>query len=382
MDGGYYAIKGFEYQIDKSVLEVLSANDVNQEISIEQIQDINTDSFVMQIKYKEATKLTPSVIRKPITQLINEYNNDPSKEYILYCYFSDTNGYSSTVDSIYLDDILGKESSNYSAQNKNQFLSKFKLVFSETFHNQFQSTLVKFQEFDFCSSKDEALYYYSIVTDYIRKKVVNNPPSQLQNRKVTKKEVSEYLANGRKIVFTSAFKEYQGEQAYFRLLKGRFKKPIKNQQTFILLGVVEETTSSSIASMVYGLITKHYQRATYDIKPLNFVIPNNRIEDVKKYLIKEESLFNDGFESIQFSEKLFLSSPVINRRMSGKRVSNSLSKSSFYSRILSKSTLDTLTELDDNPLWILLESEKHFLIQNNNYQMVNGLNTEQILKLF
>ncbi len=26
MDGGYYAIKGFEYQVDKSILEVLSCN--------------------------------------------------------------------------------------------------------------------------------------------------------------------------------------------------------------------------------------------------------------------------------------------------------------------------------------------------------------------
>lgn len=382
MDGGYFAIKGFEYQIDKSILEVLSCSDINEEVSIEQIQDINTESFVMQIKYKEATKLTPSVIRKPIIQLIDEYKNNPTKDYILYCYFSDKNGYSSEVNSIYLDQILGKKSTNYSVQVKDQFLSKFKLIFSETFHNQFQSTLVKFQEFDFCSSKDEALYYYSVATDYIRKKVANNPPSQIHARKVSKREVYDYLANGRKIVFTSAFKEYQGEQAYFRLLKDRFNKPIKNQQTYIILGDIKETTSTSISSLVYQIISKHYHRATHDIKPLNFVIPNNKIDEVKKYLIREESLFNDGFEMIEFSEKLFYSSPVINRKKSGTKVSSSLSKSSFYSRILSKSTLDTLTEIDGSPMWILLETEKHILIQNINYQLINGLNADQILKLF
>ena len=62
MNGGYYAIKGFEYPIDKSIHEVLSCNDLNQEVAIEQIQDLNTDSFVMQIKYKKASKLIPSVI--------------------------------------------------------------------------------------------------------------------------------------------------------------------------------------------------------------------------------------------------------------------------------------------------------------------------------
>lgn len=382
MDGGYYAIKGFEYQIDKSILEVLSCNDVNQEVAIEQIQDLNTDSFVMQIKYKEATKLIPSVIRKPIIQLIEEFKNEPTRDYILFCYFSDLNGYSSNVDSDYLDNILGKESSNYSVQNKAQFLLKFKLIFSETFHDQFQSTLVRFQEFDFCNSKEEALYYYSIIADYIRKKVVNNPPSQIQERKVTKNEVYDYLANGRKIVFTSAFKEYQGEQAYFRLLKYRFNKPIKNQQTFIILGDIKETTCTSISSLVYQIISKHYHKATHDIKPLNFVIPNNKIEEVKKHLIREESLFNDGFEMIEFNEKLFFSLPVINRKKSGNRVSSSLSKSSFYSRILSKSTLDALTKIEGSPMWILLESEKHMLIQNSNYQIINGLNTDQTLKLF
>jgi len=167
-----------------------------------------------------------------------------------------------------------------------------------------------------------------------------------------------------------------------RLLKDRFNKPIKNQQTFIILGDIKETTSTSISSLVYQIITKHYHRAIYDIKPLNFVIPNNKIEEVKKHLIREESLFNDGFEMIEFSEKLFYSSPVINRKKSGKRVSSSLSISSFYSRILSKSTLDTLTEIDGSPMWILLETEKHILIQDGNYQIINGLNTDQILKLF
>lgn len=382
MDGGYYAIKGFEYQIDKSILEVLSSSNANQEIAIEQIQDLNTESFVMQIKYKEAAKLTPSVIRKPIIQLIEEFRTDPTKDYILYCYFSDLNSYTDTVDYDYLHSILGKESSHYSIQEKSQFLLKFKLIFSETFHNQFQSTLVKFQEFDFCNSKEEALFFYSLVTDFIRKKITNNPPCQIQERKVTKQEVLEYLENGRKIVFTSSFKEYQGEQAYFRLVKERFNKPIKNQQTFIILGDMKETTSRSMPSLVHQIISKHYNRANHDIKPLNFVIPDDKIAEVKKYLIREGSIYNDGFEMIEFNSKLFFDLPIINRKMSGKKVSDSLSRSSFYSRIISTSCFNTLTDIDGSPRWILFGTEKHNLIQNTDYQIINGLNTDQTLKLF
>ncbi|MGS0749011.1 hypothetical protein [Halpernia sp. GG3] len=133
MDGGYYAIKGFEYQIDKSILEVLSCSNVDEEIFIEQIQDINTNSFVIQVKYKEASKLVPSRIREPIIQLINEFIKDSNKYYILYCYFYDLNGYSDNVDLNFLNTILGIEREKYTPKSKNEFLLKFKLIFSETF---------------------------------------------------------------------------------------------------------------------------------------------------------------------------------------------------------------------------------------------------------
>ena len=70
-DGGYYAIKGFEYQIDKTILEILKGDDETT-ICLEQIQDINSDNYVMQVKYKETQKYTPSKIRNPVIQLMEE----------------------------------------------------------------------------------------------------------------------------------------------------------------------------------------------------------------------------------------------------------------------------------------------------------------------
>lgn len=201
MDGGYYAIKGFEYQIDKTLSEVLSSTGDDTLLCLEQIQDINDDDFVMQVKYKEATKLTPSVIRKPILQLIEEFNSDQTKNYILYCYFGDTNGYTENVDLNFLNDILGKEKDTFTTILKNQFLTKFKLCFSKDFQTHFQAVLSKIQEFNFCNSIDEAVYFYSIMVDYLRKKVINNPPDQLKSRQVTKGEILNYLNRGRRITF-------------------------------------------------------------------------------------------------------------------------------------------------------------------------------------
>ena len=112
-DGGYYAIKGFAYQIDKAILELLNTDDENNNINIEQIQDIDLNDSVIQVKYKETAKLVPSQVNNPMSQLIEEFKIHKTKKYILYAYFSDLNGYKEKVGTDKkiskdtLDELLG-----------------------------------------------------------------------------------------------------------------------------------------------------------------------------------------------------------------------------------------------------------------------------------
>jgi hypothetical protein len=43
----------------------------------------------MQVKYKETQEYTNIKIREPVLQLIEEFKNDSTKSYYLYCFFSD-----------------------------------------------------------------------------------------------------------------------------------------------------------------------------------------------------------------------------------------------------------------------------------------------------
>lgn len=376
MDGGYYAIKGFEFQIDKTLFEVLSATSGESVVRLEQIQDIDTDNYVMQVKYKEATKLTPSVIRKPIIQLIEEYTSDPSKDYILYCYFGDNNGHTEDVDSELLDKILGVKKDDFTGTLKSNFLNKFKLRFSPEFQSQYESVIQKLQDLTFCSSLEEAQYYYSILVDYLRKKVINNPPNDISSRQVTKDEILVHLNNGRRIVFMPAYKDFIGQQAYFKLLKSQFIKPRKNQNTIFKIGNIDIDDSCTLGSLAYQIVEKQYFRAARDVKPLTFVIADEKIEEVKKYFISQDCSFNDGYESIQFNQNLFESPAIINKR------NNNLSKTSFKVRLIMESTFDQLEEFGIQGSWILINSSKHQLIGSSNFQVINRLNTTQILKLF
>jgi hypothetical protein len=382
MDGGYYAIKGFEFQIDKTLLEVLDTSDNQSVVRLEQIQDIDTDDFVMQVKYKEASKLNPSVIRKPIVQLIEEYSSEPSKDYILYCYFADNNGYSEDVDSELLDKILGVKKDDFTDALKSGFLNKFQLRFSPEFQSQYESVLQKLQELSFCSSLDEAQYYYSILVDYLRKKVINTPPSDITSRQVTKDEILTYLNNGRRIVFMPAYKDFIGQQAYFKLLKSQFHKPRKNQNLIFKIGEVEVQESFTLEELLLEIVESHYFKATHDIKPITFVIPDSQVVTVKRYFISHDCTYNDGYETIQFNQKLFELPPIINKRTSGRRTTSSLAKTSFKARIISESKFNQLSEFGIEGSWVLVNSSKPELIGDSSFQVINQLNTQQILKLF
>ncbi|MGA2464246.1 MAG: hypothetical protein ABSH06_07840 [Thermodesulfobacteriota bacterium] len=86
-DGGFYAIKGFLYQFDKSLIEIIE-NPENQFV-IENIQDINCEDFVIQVKHHSAQDFAPGKIRKSINQILDLFSSNPSKRYCLYCHFKD-----------------------------------------------------------------------------------------------------------------------------------------------------------------------------------------------------------------------------------------------------------------------------------------------------
>ena len=63
-DGAYYAIKGFIYQFDKTILEILNQNDENKFVKIEQEQDLEYENYVVQVKYYETVYTKPQQKQK------------------------------------------------------------------------------------------------------------------------------------------------------------------------------------------------------------------------------------------------------------------------------------------------------------------------------
>jgi hypothetical protein len=298
MDGGYYAIKGFEYQIDKNLLEILKETDVNKAINIEQNQDIDTADFVMQVKYKEATKFTPSTIKKPVIQLIDEHIKNNSKQYILYCYFKDFNGY---TESTSIDSILGSSKANYTQKQKTDFEKSFKLNFAPQFDIQLEQTIREIQNLNY--NEDESIIFHSRASSFLRNLVVDNSPNQISNRTCTKNDLIELFKNDRKVIFKNSFRFFKGEDSYFKKIKKDFFTS-NNVDKTIKIFIIELNSSENKSEIVLLLKTiseKYFKQLTRDIKgeaPFFFFrnINSQKTIDVKEQLVEAEIIFKDGYD--------------------------------------------------------------------------------------
>ncbi|WP_055443398.1 hypothetical protein [Lacinutrix himadriensis] len=298
MDGGYYAIKGFEYQIDKNILEILKETDEKKAINIEQNQDIDSVDFVMQVKYKEATKFTPSAIKKPVIQLIDEFIKNNSKQYILYCYFKDFNGY---TESTSIDSILGSSKSNYTQQQKNDFKKSFKLNFASQFDIQLEQTIREIQKLNY--NEDESIIFHSRASNFLRSLVVNNSPSNISKRTCTKQDLINLFKNDRKVIFDNSFRFFKGEDLYFKKMKNEFFtfNNIDKTIRFFIIELDGLESISEITLLLKKISEKCFKKLTRDVKgeaPFIFIhnIDSNNIIKVKEKLVENEIIFKDGYD--------------------------------------------------------------------------------------
>lgn len=70
-EGGSNAIKGFLFQFDKTILEVLE--NPNSVIRVEQSEDIEQEKYYIQVKNRESWKILPvpySETYRPVTKFV------------------------------------------------------------------------------------------------------------------------------------------------------------------------------------------------------------------------------------------------------------------------------------------------------------------------
>ncbi len=383
-DGAYYAIKGFIYQFDKTILEILNQTDNNALVKIEQEQDLEYENYVVQVKYYETVYTKPQQkqkIKDATLKLMTDFALDEIKQYCLFVYFNGEDKkiikYSSVSE---LDKLLGKESRMFHSSFKERFIKKYSLVYAANFQKQFNNVVNKIQSEYNC--KEDAFIYHAIIRNHLFNLITDNPKTNYTQRQCNKKTIKNIVNQTKSKIIHSAYAEYLGEVKYAKFLKKQLSNVNYTYNNYIFLGNnITEKSTFSFSNLNKNIAYKYFNfKNLSKAKPFTIIIdkPQNELLEIKKKLIRLNIKFNDGYESFGvFSEQIFKENPLIQTSKSR--------KTSFSVRIISFETFQDIKNINlPDMIYIFGDNfNKEILFDEPiTYFSIDNIEINQIFELF
>jgi hypothetical protein len=293
-DGGYYAIKGFLYQFDKTLIDVL--NEPKKTVEVENRQDIAIQNFVIQVKHKETQTYQPSKIRGPVIQLIDLFKVDQEQKFCLYCHFRDkqVERWDLTVDE--LDTILKQHKEDYTKDLKSKFVNNFYVQFSTDFETQFQNLIRLIRERFSLKQEDRAFIYHSL----FRSKLLDiSIIKDKEDRLISKVDLDAFIKSAEKTVFYGAYSKFLNRKRYENLIKREYftfkAVNIDNFERLFIVDCDEEIGRVDLHKIVTCIQNKYFRVGKSPQPFLCFVnLEDQKLTDLKCGLVDQGIVFNDG----------------------------------------------------------------------------------------
>ncbi|MGF7211061.1 hypothetical protein GGE65_005677 [Skermanella aerolata] len=209
-DGGYYAIKGFLFQFDKTIIEILRAGSC---IGFEIEQDIATDLYHIQVKNRETQQYKPWKIRPAIRQLLELAEKDCSRHIHLYCHFADKQPQAWSPSLEELQQIVGLDE-NWSIERITPLKDRLAITFSSDFQSQFTVTLDLIKEKFDLPSLEEAVIYHAIIRSHLLECSVKPKIERSSSLNALK----DICSRSQKIIVEAGYREWLSEQTYNHMI--------------------------------------------------------------------------------------------------------------------------------------------------------------------
>lgn len=380
-------IKGYFYQFDNSILEILKLKNDSDSITVEGIEDIDINSSgdisAIQCKYYEGTDYNHSIISEPIRLMLNHFANykkglNPKIRYILRGHYK--SGHNKLITPIDVDflktnfltykykKIQYKHHEDLSLGDKDleEFISQLEININASNYDSQFNELTELLKMQFnCEHFSAEHFFYNNCLKQIKNLSIK---SSLNDRTVTKKNFILSI-NTRKVLFNEWYIVYKTKKEYLKSIAQNLKSTRALQASkakIILIGnniLSADNSELPIENFIINLISKYYKMnsALRDAKPITLVFECSEIKlkSIKEYLIDNEILFNDGYEHIKFSPSIFNLKPVITKSKNGSKIINS----SYSIRIISKTIFDTYFTNIDPPIAFLNFSKTDIINQ-------------------
>ncbi|MGP3154720.1 DUF4297 family anti-phage-associated protein [Serratia marcescens] len=293
-----HAIKGYFYQFDKTILELLRRSD-NDMILIEGVEDIDlktaNDNTAIQCKYYESTEYNSSVIAKPIRLMLKDFaertfNQKESYRYTLYGYYSkghDKLTLPLTVEYLKDNFLIYNE---YEKKEKNkegdkerkkkiiethtelgltdQHLSDFiKLltidIHAPSYNDQISKVFEEIQNVYSCSMFEAEFYYYNNAVSFIKKYAALEGE---ENRRIYPIEFKKHI-DTKSVLFDIWFSIFKSEAVYCRELRDKYFPSVMNTNNFDRFFIIEDNgyKINEVIELI-GIILKRWSATKVKIK--------------------------------------------------------------------------------------------------------------------
>lgn len=324
-------IKGYFYQFDKSILEILEQSNETNIVTVEGVEDIdieNSDEIqFVQCKYYEETDFNNSIIKKPIQLMFRHYlkNREEVKNknitYRLYGYYN--RGHDKLLEltqdnlkTYFLDfdkyKVIG-ESGNLNYQIKNK---KEKVIFEEvlqdddiedfknrlfinikadSYESQIEKIKSKIQDYlkDYSKEDVELIYFNAI-------KIIKDLACEhnIEKRQISKREFWDRIKT-KEYYFERWMSELLDWQEYKKNVHKKYFPRVQNlspSHRFFLLDCQGENVNC--VKKVISEISTRYSRLVHNFSPYVYLYNTsntNFITELKVKLYEDGCYFKDGF---------------------------------------------------------------------------------------
>lgn len=324
-------IKGYFYQFDKSILEILEQSNETDMVTIEGIEDIDIENSdernFIQCKYYEKTDFDNSIIRKPIQLMFRHYlenrtePKDKNFTYRLYGYYK--KGHEKLLElttenlkTYFLDfskfGVIDESgNSNYQIKNK-----KGEVIFEETvedddiedfknhlfidikadsYENQIEKIKSKIQnDLSDYSEEDIELIYFNAL------KIIKDLACEhnIEKRQISKKEFWDRIKT-KNYYFERWMSELLEWKNYKKIIHKKIFPRVSNlspAHRFFILDCQGESVNN--VKNVISEISRKYSRLIHQFSPYVYLYNTLNVDfvtELKEKLYEDGCFFKDGF---------------------------------------------------------------------------------------
>ena len=313
-------IKGYYYQFDYFIFQLISLVNEADTVTIEGIEDVDIleekEMVAVQCKYYAKTEYNHSVIAKPIRLMLKDYvNRTPEKRKIRYKlygkYQSGQDKYPGSLSVEFAKKSLFTyteketphilhEELNLTDEDIEEFLSKVDVdINAEDYYEQQEKVISNLEKIFQCKRFEAEYYYYNNALRLVKEKAVQQ---KICDRIVSKREFLDKIDN-KKMLFDKWYLQFKGIKNYCADIRKQYFSPknVSPYERFFLIECDKVVDDKKLISLIAKISKNWSKLSRREVKPfcpyIYFKgITEDRLVELKKKLQREDIRLWDGYD--------------------------------------------------------------------------------------